>query len=146
MLQSKEKQLAKLCQELYEEGEQRFYPMYPWILVRVLPKETKIGSLWLPDTQQNKPIYEGIVLETWKKAGKQSEFKLGDRIGFPSFEGAPTNFLDDKLYRLVREVVNYKDYPNCGIYGWIEYDGDVRIKEGLHELMKQVASVTFSGK
>lgn len=145
-LETKEELLSRVCQEIYDECEQRMRPMYPWVLVRVLPKEHKIGGIWLPENQQNKPIYEGIVLETWQKAGKQSEFKVGDRIAFPSFEGAPHPYLDDKMYRLVREVVNHKDYPNCGIYGWIEYDGDKKIKRELRKLMDGISSITYSGK
>lgn len=149
---TKEQRLAKLCQEIYEEGEQRITPMYPWVLVRVLPKETKIGSIFTPDKAQNKPIYEGIVLSTWvdhydieSDILQHSSFDVGDRIAFPSFEGMPVSFLDDNLYRLVREVVNYKDYPNCGVYGWIDYDGDVNIKHELKKLMDQVSGVTISG-
>lgn len=152
LLKTKEEKLAKLCQEIYEESEQRFQPLYPWVLVRVLPKETKIGGIWTPDTAQNKPIYEGIVLEPWapfydnkSNSIRSSQFQTGDRIAFPSFEGAPVSFLDDKYYRIVREIVNFKDYPNCGIYGWIHYDQDVRIKDELNALMKEIGSVSISG-
>lgn len=65
------KQLDELCQQLYATHERRIVPKYPWVFVKVLPKEqAPLGRIILPDGTgpkgQNKILYEGIVLETWK--------------------------------------------------------------------------------
>lgn len=60
-------ELKDLATRLYLEHEKTVHPMFPKVLVRLLPREhvTKSG-LWLPDGAQNKPVHEGIVLETYK--------------------------------------------------------------------------------
>jgi co-chaperonin GroES (HSP10) len=62
-----ENELNELVTKLYLDHEKTVTPLFPKVLVRLLPKEhrTKQG-LWLPESSQNKPVHEGIVLETYK--------------------------------------------------------------------------------
>ena len=134
-----EKQLVKTVQSIYELNlnGRRLIPNPPYILVRVLPKEhITEGGIILPETDQNKPVYEGIVIETWRPFIERREFvpkdptpeftaqykiidkyfyeiehrchlEVGQRIAFPHFEGMSTGgYLNDKYYRMVREGVN----------------------------------------
>lgn len=80
--------LKELVIKLHEESGVRIEPTYPRILVRQLPKEQKIGSIYLPDHekhQQNKPAAEGIVLRTYKplfvpvsKVGNMQQEEMGN--------------------------------------------------------------------
>jgi hypothetical protein len=58
--------LHQAVHELYERCDVTVEPLFPKILVRVLPREQKIGSIWLPDKKQNKPVWEGVVLKVYK--------------------------------------------------------------------------------
>ncbi|SRR6266403_930096 len=58
--------LRVLVTRLYQECGVEVEPLYPKILIRVLPKEQKRGSIWLPDGKQNKPEWEGVVLKVYK--------------------------------------------------------------------------------
>lgn len=60
-------ELTNLVTKLYQETEVTVKPMFPKVLVRLLPREqqTKAG-LWLPDGAQNKPVHEGVVLDTYE--------------------------------------------------------------------------------
>lgn len=167
-----EEKFAKLAYEIYEQGERRIQPTWPWVLIRNVPKEQTYGSIYLPDSsgsaQQNKPLHEGIVLSVWKphwsqvtgkfnpgtsevwKAGdrgneiwRESDFKVGDRILFPSYAGLPVKYLDEQKYRLVRE---WTFDPNGGCLGIVHYSKDKKYKPVLDKLFKDLASVTLSGK
>lgn len=60
-------ELRELVTRLYQECGVMVVPTKPKVLVRVLPKEQKLGSLWLPDGKnQNKPTWEGIVLAVYE--------------------------------------------------------------------------------
>lgn len=161
-----EKKFAELAQEIYESGERRITPTWPWVLIRVVPKEQKIGSIWAPDIagskMQNKPLWEGIVLATWGERWtefkgsleetdvlvnvvklQRSEFQPGDRILFPGWAGLPVSFLDETKYRLVRE---WTFDPDGGVMCKVHYEGDKRYKETLDELFSDLQSVTLSGE
>lgn len=143
MPKTKEQKLADLCQEIYRDHARLFKPFYPWILIRVLPKEQEVGSILLLESQR-RFAYEGIVLSSWEdpKHGV-SEVEVGDRILFPHFEGLPLPDLDEKYYRIVRERVNQKDYPNCGIFGKLSYDGDAELRQRVKELFKDTRMITY---
>lgn len=168
LIEKKERELSKVCQEIYElnVGGRKFTPIYPYVLVRVLPKEhITEGGIYLPDTAQNKPVYEGIVLSIWKPyveirnlSGKdggpmgtlaithECELKVGDRIAFPHYEGQGfKDFLDDKYYRLVREGVDQNKFPYMSVLGKIDYTGDANMSRQIRELTKAFGSVTISG-
>jgi co-chaperonin GroES (HSP10) len=155
-----EQRFSELAQEIYESGERRIRPTWPWVLVRVAPKEQKLGSLYLPDASgasgQNKPVWEGIVLAIWEphwhyvkdkgenhEVYRKSDFEIGDRVLFPSFAGLPVNFLDETKYRLVRE---WTFDPGGGVMCKVHYEGDRKIKAALDEIFADLASVTLSGK
>lgn len=60
-------ELRILVTKLYEECGLYLELLYPKILVRVLPKEQKYHGIILPDgNKQNKPVLEGIVIQTYK--------------------------------------------------------------------------------
>lgn len=130
--------LTEYVTELYSTHAQRFIPLYPWVLVRVLPKAQKKGELWLPD-KHNKVLYEGVVLKTWEpfwknfrtrtesrpanlsknlggtivetteKVEMRSELKVCDFVMFPHYAGLPVSFLDAKEYRIVKEDASLDD-------------------------------------
>ena len=118
--------LAEHAIQEYEDLERKvkinFQPMYPGVLIRVLPKEhISQGGIWLPDAkQQNKPIYEGIVLRTYnpyrlkldngKWVTMVAGVDPGDHILFPHWSGEPVPWLrgasgptsaDDEEYRII---------------------------------------------
>ena len=64
-VEEREAVLENVAQELYQVSEKLIEPVYPWVLVRIMPKEQKVGTLYLPE-KSNKIFYEGIVLTTWK--------------------------------------------------------------------------------
>lgn len=158
-----EQKFGELAEEIYQAGERRIQPSYPWVLVRVVPKEQKVGSIFMSENsgarEQNKPLWEGIVLVTWKPFTEthisfeldgakyykhmESEFKAGDRILFPHHSGLPVNFLDDRRYRLVREVTGD---PIGGAMCKVTYDGDRKYRDALDVLFSDAHSVTMSGR
>ena len=167
-VQRLEDKLSKLSLQLYEKhsGGRRFFPRHPYVLVRVLPKEHQVGGIWLAETAQNKVIYEGIVLETWKpydsehrvtcdcgcghKATKvvhhAPAVKIGQRVAFPHHEGLPLGeWLDDRYYRAVREGADQNQWPHCMVLGTIDYEGDAAVSAKIRELTKSIASITTSG-
>jgi len=172
-----ELELVRVCREHYEAcvgSTRHLTPKHPYILVRVLPKEHITGGgIILPETEQNKPVYEAIVIETWKpwdetrevkkrfeseirgeyQLSDHTEFvtihhectvKPGDRIAFQHFSGiAMYGYLDDKCYRLIAE--DERQGPNTNILGTIDYDGDYDVAAQLRELTAKMGSVTTSG-
>jgi co-chaperonin GroES (HSP10) len=103
--------LAELAIQEYEDLSRklkiRYQPLYPTVLIRVLPKEHMQGGLWLPDTKQNKPVYEGIVLRVYPPkriqldSGKwitmDSGLSVGDHILFPHWSGESVPWLREAL-------------------------------------------------
>jgi hypothetical protein len=126
-------ELRDMVTKLYQECGMEVQPLYPKILVRVLPREQKLGSVWLPDSKQNKPTWEGIVIKTYKPFMRRvyledvdwvadnpepevkysqmvrSDLKPGDHVLFPHIEFGilPVDVLDSGKgdYRLVPEGV-----------------------------------------
>lgn len=123
-------EMKEWINEEYAQCNQVVHPCHPNILVRVIPKgETKIKvapgiNLYTPDKVQNKPNYEGQVLEvypTWfeyknvrcekcksrcerQVIWHESEFKVGDHVMFQHFQGIPVpldGFKGD--YRMIPE-------------------------------------------
>lgn len=165
-----ERQLFNTSMKLYElasDGRQFKSVMHPYILVRVLPKEHKTeGGIWLAETEQNKPVYEGIVLATWapfeetrdvydKETGEHLDeivikhkctLNIGDRVVFPHYEGVGMHgYLDDKTYRLIREGAPQKQWAFCSVLGTIDYKGDKNVARKIRELTKTIGSITTSG-
>jgi len=165
-----ERDLSKTCQRVYElsANGKLLTPLKPYIIVRVLPKEhVTAGGIILPETSQNKPVYEGIVLATWKpytdyvsekcpcgcgynmerEIHRESSVSVGERIAFPHFEGLPVgDWLDDKRYRLVREwEISSNGMPHCNILGKLSYEGDILVQAEIRKLTSKLGSITTSG-
>lgn len=160
--EEKEQRLDDLAQELYQSSERIITPIYPWLVVRIMPKEQRIGTIFLPD-KQNRLFYEGIVLATWKPfyrhytgnlkfdggrmANKavlvQSAVDLGDRVVFMHFEGQPIPYFDEKNYRMIHEV---ETHPNGGVWGKLHYKDDEDLRDKLNKLFAGRTSKTISGK
>ncbi len=73
-VEAKEKLIDAMAQELYR-ANRTFRPCYPWIFIRVLAKESKIGSIYTPEKEQNKTIHEGIVIATWQPFTKEIGYR-----------------------------------------------------------------------
>lgn len=158
-----EQELDRLALELWAKHENQFIPLRPWVFVRVLPREHKIGSLWTPDTKStNKPMHEGIVLKTWEPYrttkykhsqilagdGKpypicddivtyhKSDLKPGEHVIYPHFAGMPVPGWDERYYRVVPEHVKTDrgiDW-NGIIFGKLNYPAE-SVREVLEELI-----------
>lgn len=110
------------------------------VLVFVLPKEHRYKQhIILPDQKQNKPVYEGIVIRTFKPYWRQlkksyvdrsnpvdhkewdesvlveAKVSVGDHIVFPHYVGIPVPFMDydTHKFRLIvdDEVAGVVEYP-----------------------------------
>ena len=59
--------ITRLAEELYREYHPVITPLRGKVLLFVLPREMRHGSIWLPDNNKdaNKVTYEGIILKTW---------------------------------------------------------------------------------
>lgn len=100
--------LGRYVNELYEKAGIETVPVFPKVLIRVLPREQKVGGIWLPDNnKQNKPTWEGIIIKTYEPRYRkiylteadwvkddpdpevryaqkfECEFKPGDHVLFP---------------------------------------------------------------
>lgn len=163
-----EKLLAECAGEIYLRGGQRLTPLQPFVLVRVIPKEmVSAGGIMLPDVRQNKPVAEGIVLETYRPYtqevpmkrtlpdGTEEEYigiahfecplKTGQRILFPYYEGVEHQLLGDN-YKLIRVSADQIKFPYMQVLGTVDYEGDLLILSQITELMHKFRAVTTSGK
>ena len=134
--------LTETVEEMYRSTDRIIMPLYPWVLVRPLPRAgvTASGLVVMPQVQ-NKPNLESVVLATWKpfwekvekvkengdilevKVWNESDLKPGDHIVHPHHVGLPDSYLDEKDYRMIREedvmcVLNYheKDWLRDMLY------------------------------
>lgn len=137
-------ELARLVTELYATHTRIIKPSYPWVFVYILPKEQRIGSIFLPG-KQNKPVHEGIVLRTWSSCLRDgwehvSALKPGDHVLLPHWCGLPVPGYDELDYRIVKEESWSKD-KDGGIFAVIDYESETlratlsRITEHLYNFM-----------
>lgn len=130
--------LDACTQIVYELCDRQFAPMFPWVFVRVLPKDNKQGSIIIPGFDQNKTIHEGIVLATWKpwvkvvdkyhkdkgviqeRVSYRSELSAGDHVLFLHWAGAPIAGFSDKHYRVVKES-EWSSSQEGGIFATVDY-------------------------
>jgi co-chaperonin GroES (HSP10) len=132
-------------------------PKKGWVLIRVLDREqTTAGGIVLPRAEQNKPMWEGIVLATWAPWTEEkiirdadgkthvrviqhtSELERGDHVLIDHWAGVPVEG-DSKIdtkFRLVKEA----DDPNLGgVKAIVEYaEKSTRPHEIITELLSQV--------
>lgn len=66
-LEGREQAINDLVLALYKENRQ-FVPHYPWVFVRVLPKEQVVGGIVVP------------TLNRTRRFMKASYFRLGNRL------------------------------------------------------------------
>jgi co-chaperonin GroES (HSP10) len=107
--------LQQLVNELSSRYDRALTPLYPGVLVRVLPKEQERHGIVLPDAQQNKPTAEGIVLVTYEPKEleipdgnggtylKRCDVQIGDHVLFHAMHGRPAGWMDPDDYRILRE-------------------------------------------
>lgn len=139
-LDEKERFLNRLALEIGSK-HRAFQPRFPWVLVRVLPKDGLYHNLIQLPEKQNKVSWEGIVLSTWQPfsqrlytsqghsyVAKASALNAGDHVLFPHWSGLPIPGYDDKEYRMVKEEGWTKD-GDGGIYATLEYDASASLEQ-----------------
>lgn len=163
-LQKKYNEVKRLAQELYTEFDgRRVVPMYPHVLVLVLPKEQQLASgIILPEGGRgthDKPNYEGIVLETWEPRWTQfretkaveggrtirttrevlltSKFEPGDHVMFPHWAGHPAGFLDESAFRMVKEDDFAINQVRGEIFAKIDHDNHSELYQRLQEAVQR---------
>jgi co-chaperonin GroES (HSP10) len=155
-----------LAQELYATSKRCFTPVYPWVFVRVLPKEQiTAGGIVLPMHDQNKTVHEGIVLAIWKpvehvatelnkdgvdwrssqtrdyrRRPVQSDLKAGDHVLFQHWAGIPVEGFSEKRYRVVKDL-DWRPDGEGGIFATVEYmEGAKRAVTRLHTILSEANS------
>lgn len=152
---TEQKELLRiLVTRLYEECGIEVSPLYPKVLIRVLPKEQKKGEIWLPEgTKQNKPTWEGIVIKVyepffqkiylseadWVKDNPdpavrymqrvECALKPGDHVLFPHIEYGVV-----PVWPLDGGVGDYRMIPESIILGKLEYERETT-KKWVTELL-----------
>lgn len=119
-----EGRIDALALKAYELKNRKFTPLYPWVFVRVLPKEQIQNGIILPAIEQNKTIHEGIILATWQKTPRvahECELKVGDHGAFPHWAGIPVAGFSAKHYRVIRSE-DWVENQQGGIFATVEYD------------------------
>jgi len=153
--------LRKLAQQYFESFCPRVKPLFPWVLLYVLPKEQKTdGGLWMPDLdgqkKQHKATLEGIVLRTWDDGGFvrhllnadgksksfviATEFSPGDVVAFPHWAGWPPDPEHSRDFRMVKEyeTETSKQFPGGDtIFGIMEHDA----KSSYRQIEEAVAPI-----
>jgi co-chaperonin GroES (HSP10) len=132
----KQQCITDLVQRLYAQ-HRSIQPRPPWCLVYVLPREQKIGSLFIPG-KHHKVSLEGIVLATWndwteekgfiengvqktRVVVHQSQLNRGDHVVFPHWSGLPLPGMDEKYFRIVKEL-GWSRNEEGGVFATIEHD------------------------
>lgn len=142
--------LSAVVTELYESAGRETWPLFPKVLVRVLPRTQKVGGIYLPDEgKQNKPAWEGVVIRTYKPFYQkiylsdarwvkddpdpearyvqkvECELKPGDHVMFPFMDyGITPVDLDGGKgeYRCVPEhlIMAKVEYERENVHKWLE--------------------------
>lgn len=152
-----EQELDRLAIELFTNHETHFTPTAPWVFVRVVPREQRIGLIWTPDAKQNKPVHEGIVLALWKPYTQRwrekhngewidcekevhSDFNIGDHVTYPHYAGMDAAGWDPKYYRLVPEHTRaHRGIDSNGIiFGKLNYP-KMNVYQRLHQIVNGAA-------
>jgi co-chaperonin GroES (HSP10) len=109
-------ELVRMSTELYKAENRVLRPYKDKVLVRVIPKEQRIGLIYTPE-KQNKVFLEAVVLDVYapywskyegyadgiKSVYHEASVKPGDIVLIPHYVGMPDKLLDEKEYRLVPE-------------------------------------------
>lgn len=152
-IQELKKKIALLSAELHAEYHTEYaewYPKFPWVLVHVLPREQRIGSLWVPGDakHQNKVTLEGVVVRLWKAdhLKVKSELKIGDHVLFPHWVGQPFADRSAQDFKVIREYI--PDYQGTQIddghiFSTLDYTDktiDTELEKEIHRLKKSCKS------
>ena len=153
--------LRDLAQKYFESFCPMVRPLFPWVLLYVLPKEQQVHGIWLPDEsgqkKQHKVTLEGIVLRVWgnglreilsiKEGGRcsvarvfQTQLKVGDVVVFPHWAGWPPDPEHSRDFRMVKEyeTETSKQFPGGDtIFGIVEHD----VKSSYRQIEDAVAPV-----
>lgn len=118
--------LTDLRLKIAEEYTRKVKPLYPRIVIRVLGGELMSERIIIPDgpgmSKQNRPVYEGVVLEVFEPTYREIDKKQvlfkpsvqpGDHVIFPHWSG------DQKGLREREGAVRY--IPDNEIIGVVEY-------------------------
>lgn len=164
--------LKEQVARLYRDQSCTIHPRHPYVLVRVIPKdnqqirvaENKV--LYLPDKVQNKPIYEGQVLEIyapWTEPAKQNgamlvhtcELAAGDHVAFQHHWGVPVpldGYRGD--YRLIEDfnLVGVLEYSHSPVkqklvrllHAYLQQRGDEATNEVYEEIFAQELMERFA--
>jgi hypothetical protein len=158
--------LRQMVTRLYEEQEINVEPLFPKVLIRVLPKYQKLRGLWLPDgIDQNKPTWEGMILKTYKPFYQkiylsqahwvaddpdpevrytqkvESLFQPGDHILFPKIA-----FGEVPIWPLDEGKGDYRLIPEDIILGKLEYEEQKTVDWLAIALMEQSMSVVHQAE
>lgn len=164
-------ELKALVTKLYLEHETTVHPMFPKVLVRLLPREHKTkAGLWVPDGAQNKPVHEGIVLETYKPFWR-SIWKLTDIDSYKVITSHTLLDEQDRIQAIWQECAvkagdhiifpymalgitpvwplddgrgDYRLVPEGEIYGTLNYEKKPT-KDWLSDLLIETGNVGFTG-
>lgn len=136
--------LKSYVEELYANARFRVKPSFPFVMVRVLEREKKIGRIITPEVQKKTTI-EGIVLDVfkpfWRRLATSSgsttdgtaksdsqellieaSVKPGDHVLLPHYEGVPVPVDDyNGDFRLVPSEYGFYGKERQGILGVLEY-------------------------
>ena len=99
-------ELQALVDKLYTEAPKRIHPMFPYVLVRELPRHRQAGRIFMPG-DSNKVLHEGIVLDVFTSFWKAVDKK---KIGDPEIEGmfvfveSPVRKGDHVLYQMYEGI------------------------------------------
>ncbi len=94
-----------------------------------LKKEQQFNGIWLPDSNQNKTITEGIVVSLWSPCSRvingktiayTSSLSLGDHVLFNHWSGIPVTGYKTERFRLVKEC-NWATDKEGGIISKLDY-------------------------
>jgi len=150
------KTFSELALEEYNKLNLNIVPMYPAVLIRLLPKErvSRSGLIYFPDEKVNKPVYEGIVIRSYEpkhvlvNKGRrilvESGVKPGDHILFPHWSGETVPWLNDVTlnvdndeYRLVpaRGVAQIGSLKEAGEIFGILQEASPLTKEAFHDYL-----------
>ena len=121
----------------YRQGNVQLTPMYPGILIRLLPKPAFMGMLYIPEDARNKPMYEAVVIATYaprevpfrgSQIRVESDLKPGDHIVFPYWSGQPIPGLSEDEYRVIpdRNLFNQMKNDTGGAVLTVDYTSNVR--------------------
>lgn len=137
-LQEIKDELKGYVEKLYANARFHVKPSFPFVLVRVLEREKKIGRIITPEVQKKTTI-EGIVLDVFKPFHRtlrlasdvdqfetailvEASVKVGDHILFPHYEGVPVPVDDyNGDFRLVPAEYGFYGKERNGILGVLEY-------------------------